>query len=92
MTSTAEWREIARRAGGGVEVMLLWNGSLNRVKVTVSDRRQCHYLELEVDPGDELRVFHQPFADATSRLLTNDLQPALSERLSTGSDQEGLNA
>jgi hypothetical protein len=83
---------MARRAGGGVEVALLWNESLNRVKVTVSDRRQCHYVELEVEQEDELHAFHRPFADASSRLLANDLQAALSERLSTGSDQEGLNA
>jgi hypothetical protein len=83
---------MARRAGGGVEVALLWNESLNRVKVTVSDSRQCHYLELEVDQGDELHAFRRPFADATSRLQTNDLQAALSERLSTESDQEGQNA
>lgn len=82
MTSTSgpKWKEIARRVGGGVEVALLWNESLSLVKVLVTDRRQCHYLDFDVDGGAE-KTFRLPFAEATSRLQFADVQAALLERL-----------
>jgi hypothetical protein len=85
MTSTrSEWRELARRAGGDVEVSILWNESLSRVKVMVSDKRLCNFVDLEVDSGDALKAFHEAFADATSRLSAGDLGASLSGRLPTG--------
>jgi hypothetical protein len=83
-TGAAEWRELARRAGGGVEISILWNESLNRFKVMASDKRLCHYVDLEAESRDALHAFHEAFADATSRLPVGDLPAALSERLSTG--------
>lgn len=89
MTSTrAVWREMARRAGGDVEVSILWNESLNRFKVMASDKRLCHYVDLEVESGDALHAFYEAFADATSRLSVGELQAALSERLSTGTNRK----
>jgi hypothetical protein len=87
-TRPAEWREMARRAGGGVEVAILLNDSLNRAKVMVSDRRLCHYVDLDVGSGDALHAFHEAFADATSRLPAGDLQAALSDRLPTGTTRK----
>ena len=85
MTSTrAEWREMARRAGGDVEVSILWNESLSHVKVMVSDKRLCNFVDLEVDSGDALKAFHEAFADATARLSAGDLGASLSDRLPTG--------
>jgi hypothetical protein len=91
-TSAAEWREMARRVGDGIEVALLWNGSLSRVKVMVSDRRLCHYLDLEVERPEAVSAFHRLFADAASQLQVNDLQADLSRRLSPESEQRGLDA
>lgn len=84
----AEWREMARRTGGDVEVSILWNESRSRVKVTVSDRSLCNYVDLEVDSGDALTAFQEAFADATSRLSAGDLGSALSERPSTGTNRK----
>ena len=91
-TSAAEWREMARRVGDGIEVALLWNGSLSRVKVMVSDRRLCHYLDLEVERPEAVSAFHRLFADAAPQLQTTDLQADLSRRLSPDSEQRGLDA
>jgi hypothetical protein len=84
----AGWREVARRAGGDVEVSILWNESRSRVKVLVSDRSLCTFVDLEVDSGDALTAFHEAFADATSRLSAGEPERALSERLSTGTNRK----
>ncbi len=91
-TSAAEWREMARRVGDGIEVALLWNGSLSRAKVVVSDQRLCHYLDLEVERTDAVSAFRRPFADAAPQLQANDLQADLSRRLSPDNEQRGLEA
>jgi hypothetical protein len=79
---------MARRAGDGIEVVLLWNGSMNRVKVTVSDGRQCRYLELEVAQPDAFPAFNEQFAEVVSRLPAIDLETDLAEqaRASTRED------
>lgn len=70
MSSIAtEWRELARRVGTGVEVMLLWNASTNRLKVAVSDHRLCHHLDFVVEDADAIDAFREPFTDATAQLL-----------------------
>ena len=89
MTSTrAEWREMARRAGGDVEVSILWNESLSRFKVMVSDRRLCHYVDLEMESEGALQAFHEAFADASSRLPFGDLEASLSNRPSRGTNRK----
>jgi hypothetical protein len=67
-TAAGQWREVARRAGDGVEVALLWSGSLNRVKVMVSDGRLCHHLDFDVAEADAVSAFRAPFADAVANL------------------------
>jgi hypothetical protein len=79
---------MARRAGDGIEVALLWNGSLNRVKVTVSDDRQCRYLELEVAQPETFAAFSEQFAQAVSRLPAFDLEADLSQQV-RASNREG---
>jgi hypothetical protein len=79
---------MARRAGDGIEVALLWNGSMNRVKVTVSDGLQCRFLELEVAQPDAFPAFSEQFAQAVSRLPANDLGADLSDQV-RASTREG---
>jgi hypothetical protein len=67
-TAGAAWIELAKRAADGLEVLLLWNRSSNRVKVAVSDERVCHYIDFDVARADALSAFYHPFAYATSRL------------------------
>jgi hypothetical protein len=71
--TTDRWRELGRRAGNGVEVLLLWNKSVDLVKVVVSDERLCHHVDLEITGADAVRAFAEPFADATARLSASDL-------------------
>jgi hypothetical protein len=61
-----DWIELAKRASNGLEVLLLWDRSSNRVKVAVSDARLCHHLDFEIAPAYALQAFHHPFAHATS--------------------------
>jgi hypothetical protein len=70
-TPTTQWQELARRFGNGVEVALLWNERVNLVKVAVSDGRLCHHVDLEVADERALSAFHQPFADAATRMWAN---------------------
>jgi hypothetical protein len=70
MSSLAfEWRELAKRAGNGIEVALLWSSSTNRLKVAVSDDRLCHHVDFVVDDADAINAFREPFAHATTHLL-----------------------
>ena len=62
------WQEVARRTGKGVEVAVLWNDSIKRVKVVVSDEQLCHHVDLEVGGSDDLAAFHDPFAFAAASL------------------------
>jgi hypothetical protein len=71
-TAATQWRQLARRTGDGVEVTLLWNRSVNRVKVAVSDERLCHFVDLDMVEADRLSAFREPFANATTRLLANE--------------------
>jgi hypothetical protein len=66
------WEELARRTGNGVEVALLWNRSVDLVKVVVSDGRLCHHVDLDIAGADALRAFREPFADATALLSASD--------------------
>jgi hypothetical protein len=63
-----DWTELAKRASNGLEVVLLWDRSSNRVKVAVSDERVCHHLDFEVAREDALSAFYHPFAHAAARL------------------------
>jgi hypothetical protein len=73
----ADWIELAKRVSSGLEVVLLWDRSSNRVKVAVSDERLCHYLDFEVARADALSAFHHPFVQAAARLTPAARRPAL---------------
>jgi hypothetical protein len=57
-----DWRELASRAGDGLEIALLWTRSTERVRLTVLDRRLGESFDVEVDGADALTAFRHPFA------------------------------
>ena len=57
-------KELAHRAGDGVEVSLLWSEADNRLIVTVADMRAGEAFELKAHPENALDVFYHPFAYA----------------------------
>ena len=44
---TNDWTELAGRQNEGLEIVLLWRKSTNRVKVAVADARQNEQFEFE---------------------------------------------
>jgi hypothetical protein len=76
-TRPVDWVELARRASDGLEVVLLWDRSTDRVKVAVNDERICHHLDLEVNGAQALSAFYHPFAHAAERLARRAPEPAL---------------
>jgi hypothetical protein len=64
----SQWRELARTAGDGVAAALLWNESVNRAKVAVSDERLCHFVDFELRGAEALSAFHRPFVDVAAQL------------------------
>jgi hypothetical protein len=73
--AATDWRELARRTGNGVDVALLWNPSVNRVKVAVSDAQLCHHLDFDIAGSDALSAFYRPFAQATTNLQAMSFGP-----------------
>ena len=67
VTAIDDWRELATREGDGLEISLLWSGTADRVKVTVSDSRLDDEFELHVAGAEALAAFHHPFAYAAGR-------------------------
>jgi hypothetical protein len=66
--TATEWRELARKTTDGIDAALLWNESMNRVKVTVTGERLGHHLEFDLADPDAIRAFSLPFADVATRL------------------------
>jgi hypothetical protein len=64
--ANGDWKELARRAGGGLQISLLWSKSGDRVKVTVHDERLGRPFDIHVDGAHALSIFHHPFAYAAS--------------------------
>jgi len=60
------YRELAHRAGDGVEVVLFWHEIADELMVTVSDERTGSYFELAAAPDQALDVFNHPYAYAAS--------------------------
>jgi hypothetical protein len=71
----ADWVELAKRASNGVEVVLLWSRTSQRVKVAVSDERICHHLDFDVAGGNALRAFYDSFAIASSDVRVGRVGP-----------------
>ncbi|HEU5213432.1 MAG TPA: hypothetical protein VFU10_11730 [Gaiellaceae bacterium] len=57
-------RELAHRAGDGLEVTLLWHEDGNRVVIVVDDARTGERFEIEVPTINALDAFEHPFAYA----------------------------
>ncbi len=55
-------RELAYRAGDGIEVSLLWSPSDDRLLVIVEDTRADERIELEARADNALDVFYHPYA------------------------------
>jgi hypothetical protein len=80
---TSDWKELLSRDSDGLEVLLLWSSSTDRVKVTVVDSKLELDFELHVAGADALDAFHHPFAFAAAEGMTfgvasresRDLQP-----------------
>jgi hypothetical protein len=59
-------RELAHRAGDGINVYLLWSPGDDTLAVTVLDEAGESF-ELVVDPHEALEVFEHPYAYAAYR-------------------------
>jgi hypothetical protein len=91
-SSARDWRELARRAANGVEVVVLWSSSTNHLKVAVSDERLCHHLDFVVDDADAINAFREPFTDVTTHLLARtDEFWGFNQSLGQTAHEEGLN-
>jgi hypothetical protein len=58
-------RELACRAGDGLEVVLLWRQVDNRLTVSIADSKTGDSFELRACPENALDVFYHPFAYAS---------------------------
>jgi len=65
--STTARRELAHRAGNGIEVWLYWRKLTNRVSVEVLDQRLDESFEFEVEGQQALNAFNHPYAYAAAR-------------------------
>ncbi len=66
--SDIDIRELDRRTADGFDVSLLWHPPTNRITVAVEDKLFGALFALEVDPGDALLAFRDPFAYASRDL------------------------
>lgn len=66
-TTTHQVKELAHRAGDGIEVSLLWHDTGGGLTVICTDERTGHWFALEADCENALDVFHHPFAYAAHR-------------------------
>jgi hypothetical protein len=64
MTTDPLHRELAHRAGDGIEVVLFWHEPTNELTVCLSDERTGAYFELAAAPDRALDVFEHPYAYA----------------------------
>jgi hypothetical protein len=64
---TTARRELAHRAGNGIEVWLYWRKLTNRVTVEVLDQRLAESFEFEVEGRHALNAFNHPYAYAAGR-------------------------
>jgi len=60
-------RELAHRAGDGLEIVLLWDEGDGLLRVVVDDSRTGQSFELTTgDGGQALDAFYHPFAHAAA--------------------------
>jgi hypothetical protein len=70
-TDITTCRELAHRAGDGIEVTLFWTKATNTVAVAVLDTRSGEALEFDVDSNAALDAFNHPYAYAATRRVRN---------------------
>jgi hypothetical protein len=63
-SSRRAFRELARRANGGLEVTLFWSELEDRLAVAVSDSLSGEWFFLDAEPDNALDVFYHPYAHA----------------------------
>lgn len=66
-TATESEKELAHRAGDGIDVSLYWDERTNRVTIRIYDARSEERFELEVDRRHALDAFRHPFAYAIAK-------------------------
>jgi len=65
-TTTTSAKELAHRAGDGIDVSLYWDERANRITIRVYDERSDESFELDVEGRRALDAFRHPFAYATA--------------------------
>jgi hypothetical protein len=66
-TTTRSQKELAHRAGDGIDVSLYWDERTNRVTIRVDDARSDESFELDIEGRSALDAFRHPFAYATAQ-------------------------
>ena len=66
-TTTRKRRELAHRAGNGIEVWLFWEKVADTLTLEVYDTKTDEYFEVEVPRDRALDAFHHPYAYAATR-------------------------
>jgi hypothetical protein len=59
-------RELAHRAGDGLEVTLFWEPATDELTVRVCDQRRGAYFEVHPEPQLALDVFYHPYSYASA--------------------------
>ena len=62
-----DWIDLADRKGDGLEIVLLWSRTTQRVKVCVRHVVTGRGFDLDVRADDALNAFYHPFAHAADR-------------------------
>jgi len=62
---TAHSRELAYRAGDGLEVTLYWSSTTDEISVCVCDHRRGAYFVVRPEPQLALDVFYHPYSYAS---------------------------
>jgi hypothetical protein len=75
MQPTATLKELAHRAGHGVEVSLYWSLATGSLTVVVDDARAEERFELDARADNALEVFYHPYAYAPSRAGAQEAPP-----------------
>jgi hypothetical protein len=65
--TTPQYKELAQRTRGGVEVTLYWATADDRLLVVVDDERTGDLFEFEIDASHALDAVEHPYAYAAQR-------------------------
>jgi YD repeat-containing protein len=68
----ATTRELARRAGGGIDVTLYWDAADNTTSIEVFHDATETLLHFAVPRGHALDAFYHPFAHLPSALSSHE--------------------